>query len=246
MEDIMKRKTFIFALVLCLLSALCATVYTAGNGKTIVTMASSDVKNDISIVITSANGTVIALDPMKMPGSFKPDIILVTHFHHYNSAYLDKYPNAKKIEFKTEKLSMNNISVAGIAASHTTAPIDYKHPDYIFYVLNIDGLRMAYFACLGQKKFTASQMKALGKIDIAFITADNEPKYISAENAALLMKQLNPRIIIPLSHHLTDFNTAIKTINSNGVPVENVTADYAVSKKDLENGKQKIVRINKK
>jgi L-ascorbate metabolism protein UlaG (beta-lactamase superfamily) len=246
MEDIMKRKTFVFTLVLCIVSALCVTAYTAGSGKTIITMASSDVKNDISIIITSANGTVIALDPMKMPNGSKPDIILVTHFHHYNGAYLDKYPNVKKIEFKAEKLNINNITVAGIAASHSAAPIDYKHPDYIFYVLNIDGLRMAYFACLGQKKFTASQMKALGKIDIAFITADTEAKFFTAENAALLMKQLNPRIIIPLSHHFTDLNAGIKTMNSIGAPVENVTADYAVSKKDLDNGKQKIVRINKK
>ena len=60
------------------------------------------------------------------------------------------------------------------------------------------------------------------------------------------MKQLNPQIIIPLSHHNSDINAALKKMGEMGASLEIVHREYIVSKDLLEKGERKIIRILKK
>ncbi len=215
------------------------TASNLNSGKTVITMVSSNVTNDISIMITSSNGTVIVCDPMQMPENINPNLILVTHGHHYEASYIMKFPDVKKSLIKAESFTFNNINITGVAASHNETAIIKDYPGYIFYIIEADDLRIAYFSCLGQNVFYEEQMKALEKIDIAIITADDYPGFISTLNASKLMKQLKPQIIIPLSHHTVNFETAIKTISEASESiVEKVDKSLTISKNDLNNSKQ--------
>lgn len=213
-------------------------------GKTMIRKISVGKINGISSLIISKAGTVIACDPMVMPKGVIPDIALVTHDHHVDQEYLDKCVNAKISIQKAESFTAKDVKVTGIAASHTVAAFIPTSPSLVIYVMEVDGLRIAFFACCGQEKFTNDQIKALGQIDIAMITNDNDAGWISVELASGLMKQLKPKMVIALTHNKTKYDTAVeqmcKILKGKLVTVDSV---LGVSKEDLTGDQIQVVKM---
>ncbi len=213
-------------------------------GKTMIRKISLNKKNGIASLIVSKAGTVIACDPMLLPKGVTADIILVTHDHHVDQDYLDKCPDAKKSVQKAETFTEKDVTVTGIAASHTVAAINPDAPSLVIYVMDVDGLRIAFFSCCGQEKLTAEQMKALGKVDIAMITNDNDAGWISVELASGLMKQLKPKMVVPLTHNRYKYDDTVdqmvKLLKGKLVTVDSI---LSVGKEDLAGDQIQVVKL---
>ena len=133
------------------------------------------------------------------------DILLTTHLHadHYNEKFTGSFPGRQL--FVTEgRIDRGAMSVRGIASRHSENAWDTLKAEggsnYIF-IIETTGLRIAHFGDIGQKRLTAGQLEALGRIDGAITQFINAYSQMNLENLKgyRLMDQLRPRIIIP--HH---------------------------------------------
>lgn len=212
-----------------------SSLLTNTTGKTVFKRITTNKENDISTFIISEAGTVIACDPMQVPADLISDLYTVTHEHHADSAAISMYKNIPHSIRTVESLTVNDVKVQGVAASHTTADVNENDPSIVIYVFDVDDLRIAFFACVGQEKLTGKQIAALGNVDIALITTDTYTGWISVENACGLMKQLAPKMVIPLSHNYTDFGAACESMaKAIGGTVTVADGELDVSKTDLD------------
>jgi hypothetical protein len=232
----MKKYLALSAIALLSASASCWAAGAAAG----VSIRYLAVGNEMAIAFTSSKGTIALCDPSNVPGELKPDLITVSHAHHLGS-----YPDYARVSlYKPETFAVKDVSVTGIPASHTVAPISAAKPDFMIYLFQMDGLRIAYFACIGQAKFTDEQMAALGKVDVALVTVDDYPGWISVKNACALMKQLDPAIIVPLTHHYSDYEAALRTLSaSTGRKLREVKGGLELRAADLAGWAGEIVRL---
>lgn len=197
--------------------------------------------NDVSTLLVSKGGTVVALDPTDLVNGFQADLALVTHKLHADPRTLGK-STVPAIVHRLESRSLGDVQVTAIAASHKGGPVDPATPDHVIYRIETDGLVIALFACLGQESFTPGQLQALGEVDVALITADRGGFELQdlVEKSFELMKQLQPRIVVPLSHHADD-EGALERLAELG-KLQTVP-ELAVSRKDLGGGPVRVVNI---
>jgi hypothetical protein len=145
------------------------------------------------------------LDPtqlVKQPTA--DDILLTTHLHidHYLKAFLDAFPG-QQILASTGKIDLPDVTITGIASGHNAGdPILDKGGTNYIYIIDLGGLRIAHFGDLGQDALTASQLAALGSVDIAIMQFDNSYSIMNAANMKgfNLMDQVKPHLIIPSTH----------------------------------------------
>jgi L-ascorbate metabolism protein UlaG (beta-lactamase superfamily) len=172
------------------------------------------------------NGKVIHVDPVgqyadysKMP---KADLVLVTHEHgdHLDPAAVRKLlkegtrvvgnPAAASklgsgaVALKNgESKEVLGILIEAVPAYNTSAGHTQFHPKDRDngYVLTLGGLRLY----IGGDTEDIPEMKALGKIDVAFLPM-NQPYTMTPEQAASAARSFMPRILYP--YHFGETDTA--------------------------------------
>jgi len=172
-------------------------------GKVLIqTVSGSTTYKTNSYMITSTNGEVIVVDPTSMPSKdiidINPAAIMSTHSHpdHTDAKFVSSYPNAQTLLYTDGELQTKDFHIYSIKASHGTDTIDGS--DYIM-VIEVDGLRIAHMGDIGETALTKDQLKALGKIDIAFMQFENSYSNMSVSNMKgfNIIEQLDPKVIIP-------------------------------------------------
>jgi L-ascorbate metabolism protein UlaG (beta-lactamase superfamily) len=143
------------------------------------------------------------------------DILLTTHTHsdHYLESFEQSFPG-KKITNKTTELNVGDIRIKSISASHSDAPIDPVDPSNHIFVIDFDGFRIVHGGSTGQLQLTSDQLTAIGShVDIAAMVLINtgglDPK---DEKAMNLIKQVNPKLLIPTHFSLDTMKAAGKTM----------------------------------
>lgn len=178
-------------------------------GKVLIQTVSSDKTYPYnSYLITSSKGETVVVDPTKMPKKelidFNPAAIVCTHSHpdHTDQIYTNSY-QCKKILYTKDDIKTRDFHIYTISSSHSGDTISDSGQNVIV-VFEVDGLRIAHMGDIGQTKLTDEQIKALGKIDIAFMQFENSysDMTLSNEKGFHLIEQLNPTIVIPT--HFTD------------------------------------------
>lgn len=207
-------------------------------GKTVIRRLA--LGNDTSMVIVSSKGTTVFLDPRNT--KLVPDAVAVTHDHHVDKAYLEAAKAAKALVASLGTLTVKDVTITGIAGSHGQVPVK-SPPDYVIMLVEVDGLRIAYLPCTAQKAFTPEQVTALGRVDVAMITAENETGGRSAKNFYALGKSLHPRIILTLTHHVTDYEMALDDIADAGGKVETRPDPLIVDAASLKGGQEQVVNL---
>lgn len=199
--------------------------------------------NDMTVAVISRSGTAVVLDPMNMPPGVIPDVVAITHDHHVNKAYLEETKAAKQIVVQGGAWTVGDLRISGIPGAHADAPVKKDPPGMITYLFEVDGLRIAYFACDGQRKLEPDQAAALGRVDVALITAEMSGGS-SSYRARDLMKELGARIVIPLSHHEGDpeLNNDIMAELAGG-KLETVNGELALAPGDLKGTGQRVVHV---
>ncbi len=197
--------------------------------------------NDMSMVIVSGQGTTVFLDPRST--KLVPDLAAVTHDHHVDKPFLEAARGGKLLVAAPGTIEAKGVKVTGIPASHGPYPVK-SPPDYVILLVEVDGLRVAYLPCNNQKEFTPEQRAALGKVDVLMLSAENETGGRNVQAFFALAKQVAPKIILTLTHHVTDYETALEDLgDAAGVPVETVKDPLVLDAAALGKGKLRIVNL---
>lgn len=220
-------------------------------GKTLIERVSSNDDSDASFLLVTKSGKIVVMDPRDMPDQklFKitPDIITITHNHgdHNDSAYTTAYTDTANIlrGNKVSDLTLDDIHVYSIVASHARDTIIPKLPTDMIFVYETDGLRIANLGDIGQSKLTEDQLEQIGAIDI-LITQLNNPdsalNYLTDTKAKDIIAQLNPKIIIPA--HGGDLY-AKDLAEFLGADYEILDTIFATDAAELKDAKKKVVLI---
>lgn len=200
----------------------------------------------VSFGIVSAKGTTILADPIysTKDGYIKTDILTVSHGHndHYNQKLQTKMKDYARLSYFTpESFTVEDVNVIGVAASHSSDPVNESRPSNVIYVYEVDGLRIAHMGDMGQDELTEDQLAKLGQLDIIFTVISNETAFgFGKEKNIKIIQQLNPRIIVP-THY--DESLYDETLNALGIKECERVPELAVSKDDLKDAPMRFVFI---
>ena len=212
---------------------------------TIQTVSGSTVYPYNSYIITSESGESIVVDPTEMPAKsivdIKPAAIISTHGHpdHTDEVFSGSYADSQKLASKTGEIKTKDFHIYSVASSHSGDTIPAT--GHAIMVIEVNGLRIAHFGDTGQTAFTDEQLKAVGKIDIAFMQFENTYSDMSLENEKgfKLLEQINPAIVIPT--HYTD--KALPVLEKKYGKINEVSNLLTISKADLPANTKNVYRI---
>ena len=126
------------------------------------------------------------------------DVLLVTQGHHINQGYVDSFPG-QKIVIKPGSLTAGDFRVTAVAAAHEPVDIDQANPTDVIYVVEVAGLRFAFFGEIGQYHLDVDQAKAIGRVDVLVSQLFNINSGMTAatENGITLVTQVDPNLFVP-------------------------------------------------
>ncbi|MDO8664443.1 MAG: MBL fold metallo-hydrolase [Candidatus Liptonbacteria bacterium] len=201
--------------------------------------------------------TVLAIDPYSkesglVPPRFEAHAVLSTHDH-------DNHNNIEALASKEEdegafkitgpgEYEVRGITVRGIASFHDSKGGKVKGKNTI-YVIEMEGMRLVHMGDYGEKELRSEVQEALGTPDILFIPVGGEAGgTIDAEDAAKLLNQVEPRIIIPMHYKIVGLKDKLdgvevfmKEMGEKAEPEEKFT----IKKKDLPSAEQSKIVILK-
>lgn len=137
-------------------------------------------------------------------------------------------------EFEVKK-----IYVRGVPADETNPT---EHPGTLYY-FEIEGVSLAHLGALTQP-LTPSQMEVFEGVDVLLIPVGNK-RAMSAEHAADLIGQVEPRIVIPMYYKIPGLKTAAEPITgflkAAGASSSEEVAKLKVTKRDLPQSDMQII-----
>jgi L-ascorbate metabolism protein UlaG (beta-lactamase superfamily) len=123
------------------------------------------------------------------------DLLLVTHDHgDHNAADVIGGDPAILRAAGTHDSPIGK--VVGIASEHDAVAGTNRGANVIFR-FELDGLEVAHLGDFGQPALRPEQRAALGTVDVLFVPAGGGPT-ISATDAARLVRDVAPRLIVPM------------------------------------------------
>jgi len=127
------------------------------------------------------------------------DIVTVSHLHPGHS-YIEGVANEPK-QIKTPgEYEIGKTFITGSAAFHDNERGKVRGKNTI-YVIEIDGISLCHLGDLGHP-LPSQLVEELGNIDILFLPV-GEVSTISIDTATEIVKQMNPRLILPM-HYKTE------------------------------------------
>ncbi len=193
-----------------------------------------------------SKGTSILIDPFsKEIGLRTPrlndNIFLVTH-EHYDHNNVEEVPVESFVIRGPGEYEKAGIRIEGIASYHDNTQGTQRGLNTI-YILRAEDMRLCHLGDLGQAKLTDEQVEAIGDIDILFIPVGG--KYtIDGKEAADVVKQIEPKIIIPMHYKVDGLNIDIdgsqKFLKEIGIKPEEVES-YRIMAKNLPTEEIKLI-----
>jgi L-ascorbate metabolism protein UlaG (beta-lactamase superfamily) len=192
-----------------------------------------------SFIITSNDGTKILTDPYESGGfagtlHYSPikgqvDIITVSHAHP-DHCHIPASTNKDTLIIREKtNATVKGIAIRSVDSFHDASGGKKRGINSIF-VFEVDGMKIAHFGDLGHV-LDDNQIKELGKVDIAMIPVGGNFT-INAQEASDLVKQIKPKIVIPMH-----FKTSKVEFDIDGVDV------FLQGKKDVEELKTYEIEI---
>lgn len=162
-----------------------------------------------SFLIVSSDGRKIVTDPYTTgayqgtfnyaPIRISPDIVTVSHEHADHNGAAD-LPNHFDVVSGAEERTVQGIKIKGVEAAHDSESGAVRGMNVIF-VMEIDGMRVCHLGDLGHV-LSAHQIAQIGSVDILLVPVGGYYT-IGPDEADQVIKQLNPKIAIPM-HFKTD------------------------------------------
>ncbi len=155
------------------------------------------------------NPVKIVIDPLedgiglKMP-KMEADILLKS------SAYV-KYGDIKAQGFLIDKpgeYDIKEVFIHGIDCVNK----DDKNKDIIIYIIEAEDIRICDLGRFSKNELSDSVLEKIGQVDILIlpIGGTNNGGIISSEQAVRIIKQIEPRIVIPMLYKVSGLNVKLE------------------------------------
>ena len=188
----------------------------------------------------------ILFDPFSKDVGLKPprprdSIILVTHEHYDHNNVTGVGPETFVVRGPGE-YEKAGVYIEGFNSFHDNVGGAERGLNAI-YVVRMEDIRLCHLGDLGQDKLTDEQIGAIGDIDILFVPVGGVYT-IDGIRAAEIVKEIEPKIIIPMHYKIPGLNTNLdgpqRFLKEIGLKPEEVET-YKVSKKTLPAEEIKLI-----
>ncbi len=161
-----------------------------------------------SVVIDPYDPNMVGL---KLPKELEADIVLKTHEHgdHNNVSAVSGSPRVFEGPGEYES---KGVLITAVSSFHDKTQGSERGINTIFHVV-IDDLKIVHLGDLGQASLTEEQIQEIDQTDILLIPVGSVYT-INAKEAANIVSQLEPRIVIPMHYSLPGLSIELE-------PVEN-------------------------
>lgn len=183
-------------------------------------------------------GVSVLIDPFSKDIGLRPprlndNIFLVTHEHFDHSNIADA-PADSFIVRGPGEYEKSGVYIEGIPSYHDNDNGKERGLNTI-YAIKFDDIRLCHLGDLGQHQLTDIQIETIGDVDVLFIPVGG--KYtIDGVEAAEIVKQIEPKIIIPMHYKVPGLNIDIegpqKFIKEIGIKPQEVE-NLKIAKKTL-------------
>jgi hypothetical protein len=222
--------------------ALAASLLENDTGKTIISKVSYAESYSTSFLVVTRSGTRIAVDPFMVLEGIEADLILSTHkdMDHNDAAFYQRMPGATKSLYTIETVEAKDVRATGIPASHYGDDFDPAKPSDVIYLVEADGMRLAFLGDICQTRLTEAQLAALGRVDVAFIIMEDAPSYgYEAARSLFMLRQMDPRLAFPVHPS----NSVIEKLGEELGGVVDTSYRFAIGAEELAPGPTRIVRL---
>lgn len=191
----------------------------------------------------------VAIDPygeigLKMP-KFNAEVLLISHDHddHNNK---DAIKGTPFLIDGPGEYEVKNVFVYGIPAFHDDKE-GAERGKITMYLIEIEGVKIAHLSDFGQKSLTNEQLELLEGVDILLIPVGGHFT-IDGEEAAKIVSQLQPRIVIPMHYKIPHVNMKLDSVDGFlkefGATNPEKMEKLKISKKDLPQEETKVILLS--
>lgn len=159
-------------------------------------------------IVDKDSGFTLVFDPFKPETGRLPkpeiqaDLVLASHNHfdHANVEAVAKWKAEKLVGFVGER-SISNVKIRGVETFHDEAGGRQRGSNSVYVVKFGDGI-FVHLGDLGHvlEEEQVSKINGFGRIDVLFIPVGGIYT-IGPEEAVKVIKQLNPRVAIPMHYY---------------------------------------------
>lgn len=128
-----------------------------------------------------------------------PDVVTVSHQHFDHNAVGACKGQPAVVEGSGTR-QVKGITIRGVATFHDKKQGAQRGPNTVF-VIETDGLRICHLGDLGHL-LDAAKLREIGPVDV-LLTPVGGTYTIDADEAAALVKEMKPRIVVPM-HYRTE------------------------------------------
>ena len=156
-------------------------------------------------IITDPFGKDIGLKPPH----YEASLVTVSHDHndHNNVSALRGTPF---VVDGPGEYDLKGVFIWGIDSFHDNKDGKERGVNTIF-IIEAEGMRICHLGDLGQKELTDEQLEKIGEIDILMIPVGGVYT-IDSEEAATVINQIEPKIVIPMHYKIPGLNIKIQGI----------------------------------
>lgn len=194
---------------------------------------------------------IFAIDPFAKdigltPPRFRADAVLVTHSHpdHSNAAAIGGEPIRVAGPGEYE---IKGVYVRGIETFHDAAQGNERGANTM-YAITMEDVRLLHMGDFGEERVRDETLEKIGETDILMIPVGGVYT-IAADAAAKAVKQIEPRLVIPMHYKLPGLALGIEGVEkflkemgaAGAAPEEKLT----IKKKDVGDKEKTEVRLLK-
>lgn len=184
--------------------------------------------------------TIAVIDPfdkkigLTPPRQIGADLILVTH-HHYDHDNVAAVAGSPFIIDGPGEYEVRGIKILGVFSFHDNNEGKERGTNTI-YLIDWEGLRLCHLGDLGQAALNDEQLDLLDEVDILMAPVGGKFT-IDAEEAAKIIKQIEPKIVIPMHYKISglaiDLDPLDKFLKELGLAEKEAAGKLTIKKKDL-------------
>lgn len=165
--------------------------------------------------IISEKGIEMVTDPFDNTVGYKvpnvtADIVTVSH-DHFDHNFTEAIEGNFEIVNKIGDFYIRDINIRGISSHHDKFE-GKKRGENIIFTFNVDGMKVCHLGDLGHL-LDDREIAEIGGVDVLLIPVGGNFT-IDAEEAFKVMKQLDPRIVIPMHFKTRAINFPIDTVDT--------------------------------